>query len=298
MSLKKVLKKKLKRYIALALSLVSKKQVTVKIMGGLGNQLFQIAAVLHYAKKFNRTPVFTNKKQLHTREGDVGGYTYWDIFNTTNLLNLEEINNIKFIDYKEPTYNYLPFKNSIWNVMLQGYFQSPKYVDYVKDEMLAVLWSNSLITEKIENEYQKIIKAFGTEELLSVHIRRGDYLKLSTIHTNLTFEYYEEALSHFSNEIPLIIFSNDQDWCKKELQKRVSNPLYFVTDNDYVEILLMSKIKNNIIANSSFSWWSAYLNQQEDKKVVAPKEWFGIDWKGRNGVRDWSGIYEENWIRI
>lgn len=275
-----------------------KKKVTVKIQGGLGNQLFQIAAVFHYAEKFGIVPVFKFLKKIHERKGDVGGYTYWDVFNTTNLLNVEEVDLNKYKIVNELSFSYTPFKRKLKNVCLFGYYQSPKYVNLVKEKMKAILWSNKEITTKVNTIYQKIIKKFNTKILISIHIRRGDYLKKNTIHTNLLFDYYVASIKKFPKDTPIIVFSNDQKWCEENLKKHINNPLYFISEMDVVEMLLMSKIKNNIIANSSFSWWGAYINQHVDKKIIAPKEWFGPDWKGPDGQLDWSDIYCENWELI
>jgi hypothetical protein len=270
---------------------IKKRKVTAELKGGLGNQLFQIAAVLNYAKSFNFKPVFTNKKQLHERDGDVGGFTYWHIFNTTNLLNLEPINESDYRGFYEEQFNYTPLFKIKKNAMLKGYFQSPKYVTPVRKEMLDLLWSNEDVSQKVNTAYQSIKDKFSTENLISVHIRRGDYLNLSTYHNNLEIEYYVNAINQLPEPYPIIVFSNDQDWCKKELSQHIKNEMYFVALKDYEELLLMSKIKNNIIANSSFSWWSTYLNTHKDKVTIAPKIWFGPE-----GIKDWSDIYDTDWI--
>jgi len=104
-----------------------------------------------------------------------------------------------------------------------------------------------------------------------LHVRRGDYLQLPTHHPTCTIDYYHKALANFDGKV--LVFSDDIDWCRKTFQ----DPRFeFVKGNlDYIDLYLMSMCKNNIIANSSFSWWAAWLNDNKDKKVIAPKKWFG-----------------------
>ena len=264
-------------------------KVTTKIQGGLGNQLFQIAAALNYAKTHNFKPLFTNAKQLNNR------YTYWDIFNTKGDLCLESINEKKFV---KTGHNIFPTQKSEKNLMLIGYYQSEKFVNPVKNEMENLLFSNDKVNDLVAAEYDKIVARFHTEDLVFIHLRRGDYLKFADVHTNLEMDYYKKALSTLSESMPVVVFSNDQDWCKENLKKHINNPLYYVSEIDYVELLLMSKIKNAIIANSSFSWWGAYLNQHKDKKVLAPKQWFAKAWKEKNPNKSWNAIYCKGWEKL
>lgn len=277
-----------KDIINLLRSFFQKPKVNVKLQGGLGNQLFQIAAGLHYGKKHNLEIVFSENEKLHDRVGAVGGYTYWDIFNSTNLLKLETIKEKRYVESK---FNEFPVEKTNKNLMLVGYYQSEKYTNFVRDEMIEVLWSNEEVSKNVINQYENIVNHYRTDELISLHIRRGDYLKLPNYHTNLSLDYYVKAVKEISVDFPLIIFSDDQEWCKENLSKELSNPLFFISEKDYVELLLMSKIKHNIIANSSFSWWSAYINDNEGKKVIAPQNWFGHEARSK----DWSSIYCEGW---
>lgn len=279
--------------------LFKKNKVTILTQGGLGNQLFQIAAVLHYAKKFKFKPVFKNIERIHDRAGEAGEQTYWHILNTTGLLNVRDLKIGNYEWLEKTSFSYQPFEKKSNKVCLYGYYQSPQYTDPVKKKMKALIWSNKNLAKKANYLYKKIAEQFNTENLVSIHIRRGDYLNLSNIHTNLSLEYYVNAIKAWTKDTPIIVFSNDQQWCQKYLEKHISNPLWFVAEQDMVELLLMSKIKNNIIANSTFSWWAAYINNHPDKKVIAPKEWFGPDWKGPDGESsDWSDIYHKDWILL
>jgi hypothetical protein len=287
---------------------MSQNKVTIDLVGGIGNQLFQISAVLNYAKKYNYQPVFTNILNLPNYTGEPR-YTYWDIFNSQNMLHLteeENINKNQYTNYKEEQFNYTEFRNINKNTCLVGYYQSYKYIEPIKNKIFEIVNSSKLYNDNVDKLYNKIINKFNTNNLISIHIRRGDYLKYTDVHTNLEINYYLNAISKISDQFPVIVFSNDIKWCTNNLPIHISNPLYFVTyienevtefqenqkiHSDILELLLMSRIKNNIIANSSFSWWGAYLNTHLDKTVIAPKKWFE-----KNGPKNWSDIYCKNWI--
>ncbi len=281
-----------------------KPKVTINLVGGVGNQLFQISGVLHYAKKFDYQPVFSHIIQLPNYTGEPR-YTYWDVFNKQNKLKIEDTTGEEYTNYKEEKFGYTALESKNKNTLLNGYYQSWKYVDPVKDEILGIINSSKLYNENVDRLYKNIVKKFNTEDLISIHVRRGDYLKYADVHTNLEINYYLNAINKISDEFSVVVFSNDIKWCADNLAIHITNPLYFVTyiendvtgfaeseeiHSDILELLLMSRIKNNIIANSSFSWWGAYLNTHIDKTVIAPKKWFG-----KNGPKDWSDIYCKNW---
>ncbi len=272
-------------------------KVTIQLMGGLANQLFQIAAVLNYSKKYGHKSIFpTNVCDIGCTKRDI----YWKYLNTTNLLTIEDLDyNDFYIRYsvnKEFAYNEFPYIEN--NVLLDGYYQTYQYVDLIRDDLIKLLLSNKEVNKKIDEIYKKVIKKYNTEDLISVHIRRNDYLKYSHIHTNLGMDYYIQAVNKISNnKNPIIVFTDDYNWCKKNFPKYFKNCLYFISEEglaDYEELILMSKIKYNIIANSSFSWWSAYINNNKDKIVIAPSRWFASN----NIYINWDCLYYPGWIVI
>ena len=106
-----------------------------------------------------------------------------------------------------------------------------------------------------------------------MHVRRGDYLKFKDTHPPCSVEYYNQAISSFSESSIFLVISDDIEWCKENF---LGDKFYFVEGNeDYIDLYLMSLCKNNIIANSSFSWWAAWLNRNKEKIVIAPEKWFG-----------------------
>lgn len=237
--------------------------ICVKIMGGLGNQLFQYASGYGISKNNNKILLI-----------DSSSYT------TDNLRNfMLDKYPIKRI-FKEPYYKanihivdsfeYKPLKFNIHDkVYLEGYFQSEKYFKEYRKDILKMFKPSKKFLKNIPKRYSFIA---SSEETLSVHIRRGDYLNSNGYHPIQSLEYYEEAIKRIPHK-HLVVFSDDLEWCKNNL--KYENMTFVDGLEDFEEIWLMSLCKNNIIANSSFSWWGAWLNENPSKRVIAPKKWFG-----------------------
>ena len=135
-------------------------------------------------------------------------------------------------------------------------------------------------------------KSLFNKNTVSLHIRRGDYVNLSDHHLLLDISYYKNAVNMFKNIEKVVVFSDDIEWCKENLD--IKNTEFIENETDIVDLYLMSQCTHNIIANSSFSWWGAWLNKNDNKKVIAPKKWFGPK---RNDLND-KDIIPETWIRI
>lgn len=259
------------------------------ISGGLGNQLFQIATCLEYKRKYNKELIFKKETDLWHPFG-LKRKTIWNTLLNNNIktINEEEYNKISFNNYMEINnkYNEIPFINN--NVYLRGYFQSPKYIsEETKKEINDLVYSNKVIYDKALDLYNKIkfhYNDFEDDNYLFIHFRRTDYIN-NPIHTLLSIEYYNNAIKHFKTNKHTIIFSDDIEWCKNNIMNK---NYYFIDINDEnVELILMSFIKNGIIANSTFSWWGSYLGK-EGKTIIAPKEWYK---KNNQQITDWSDIY-------
>lgn len=157
------------------------------------------------------------------------------------------------------------------NVSITGYLHSDKYFSHIKKE--------------IKNDFKfKNIKKSDfidtNEKLISMHVRRGDYLKTDKF-IKLNFDYYEKALSiidnHNNNKISVLVFSDDYEWCKKNF----TNKRFIIMNNSKeIDMYLMTKCKWHIIANSTFSWWGAYLSDSE--LVIAPKNYYKDEIKNNN----------------
>lgn len=226
--------------------------VTCKLYGGLGNQLFQMAAVMGYAKKHNLKYYFPLRKylkELPTRK----------IF---------ELNT-----YKEKAFNYNeipPFTS----VCLDGYFQSEKYFDNAREEILEAVGFDNKPLNKI-----------------SIHVRRGDYLQ-TDCHPAVTLDYLNASIGYFKlrgyKDEDFLIFTDDKEWCSANFPFKIAN------GNELQDLELMSQCEHNIIANSSYSWWGAWLNQNANKIVISPKIWFS----GRKANLNTSDLYCKNWIKL
>lgn len=266
------------------------------ISGGLGNQLFQIATCLEYKKKYNKDLIFKYEFKLWHPFG-LKRLTIWNTLLNNNLktINDDEFNNIKFNNYLEinNNFNEIPYIKD--NVYLRGYFQSPKYFsDETKKELNNLIYSNKDIYNKaldLFNNIKILYNDFNNDNYLFIHFRRTDYI-FNPIHNLLDIDYYNNAIKYFDliNK-HIIIFSDDIEWCKNNIK----NDKYFYVDirDENIELLLMTFIKNGIIANSTFSWWGAFLGV--DKKIIAPKEWYIKD---NSYINEWNDIYVDNWIII
>ena len=227
--------------------------ITCKLQGGLGNQMFQIAATYSLALDNNDDCCFDFNKGFFVQQLPT---TYLD--NLFRKLKYGTLPNMNIYSEKDFSYNTIPYSN---NICLDGYFQSEKYFNHNRKQILDLF---NLDTD---------IKLPVSGETVSLHIRRGDYINMPDFHPVCSLDYYQEALSKFNDkEYTFIIFSDDIEWCKQNFDDN-----FIISDGktDYEDMWLMSLCTHNIISNSTFSWWSAWLNKNDNKKVIAPKKWFG-----------------------
>jgi hypothetical protein len=179
---------------------------------------------------------------------------------------------------------------------LDGYWQSEKYFEETRKE----LQEDLLLKEPLEGKNKELAARMSSEDSVSIHVRKGDYLSIpanQALFQTLDSSYYLEALEKICKDVPsprLYVFSDDPYWFRSEVKTDL--PVEYIYGNSgknsYLDMQLMSLCKHNIIANSSFSWWGAWLNRNGDKKVIAPEKWF------RNNVKDSSDLVPKSWIRI
>lgn len=277
--------------------------VSCHIMGGLGNQLFQIATAVNYSKKYNKRLIFVNNENYPNSHGFQRN-TYWNTL-FDNRLQTIQTNEIPQYDFKvireqkELFYNDIPYIDG--NVMLYGYFQSHKYLsDSIRREMQKLVFSNKEYMHRAYDIYNKIKKEMHSEEdddYVSIHIRRTDYVILKTFHGVIDKTYYDKAYNIVCNgkKKKIVVFSDDIEWCKANFKiGNEDNDMYFVDENnECVELILMTFCTHNILANSTFSWWGSYLSNCKNKTVVAPSQWFQKD-----GPKNWNEIYNPGWIIV
>lgn len=259
------------------------------LKGGLGNMLFQIAATYSIAKKINTSCSFPNLEE-HLNYLNVD-----DKYNP--LLKHAEEYKLLFskLTFKQPQkylprYNY-PFEYSDFippdESFIDGFFQSEKYFKDCKHEILNLFEPNNLLLEQINIILNNLPNKFNV-----MHIRLGDYLNNPNFHFNLPFSYFDESINKLNSPYPYIIFSDSVELCKK----------YFTGDKflflngfkDYIELFLMSKGQNFIISNSSFGWWGAWLNTNDNKRVLAPTRWFGP----AASIFNTQDIIPQNWEKV
>lgn len=289
----------------------------VRFKGGLGNQMFQYAFIEALknkgryvmasiggkaknpnARKFSLCDVFTNIELEFASD---------TLFNKIDekwkKIKQNEVEKQKFINnyeerffwvediLKEPGV-YHPKVFLTKNCTFVGYWQSEKYFKDLREILL-----NKFRFTRIETNLENFADMLNKEEYVSVHIRRGDYLLYPKVYTEVcTREYYLRAVDYMKKkkkDCRLIFFSDDIVWVKENL--KVPNALYFEKDRfinyeDWYDMYLMSRCRHNIIANSTFSWWGAWLNQNENKIVVAPNRW--------HKNNDTPDIWCEEWIRL
>lgn len=258
--------------------------ISCYLQGGLGNQMFQVATTLATAKEYGYYPVFNFEKmclstcKIHSIDG---GNKYYkeNIFSKLNYS--EEIKISKI--YYEPSFNYRKIPRQD-NMALHGYFQSEKY--FKKHHKLIRETFDVRDEEIINTPYDNLMIG---QDVVGVHVRRGDYLKLKDHHSPCSISYYREASQVFNNSL-FFIFSDDIDWCKKKFNF-LPKVIYVENLTSVRSLLLMSRCDHNIIANSSFSWWAAWLNKNKEKKVIAPINWFGP-----RVSHDISDLLPKEWI--
>jgi hypothetical protein len=245
----------------------SDKYVSPRILGRLGNQMFQIATA--YSLAFdNKTDVFVslNKGIYKSIDGESAPPTRYKDNIFRHLKFIDSIEN--YDTWNEKTYKYEPIRHNFdRNLYINGYFQSEKYFKHNRDLILDLYKPTDFIKNYIQEKYGNLLK-----NSVSVHIRRGDRLNFSNYMPVTSLDYYKNALLQFPDIENIIILTDDKEWTRK-----VFNDVKFhliENESDYIDLYIMSMCSNNIIANSTFSWWGAWLNKNNSKTVVAPKQWY------------------------
>jgi len=258
-------------------------KVTTTLQGGIGNILFQIAVAYSYSKKFN-------KELILYKEGVVIVHKSIDTYEDNILKNIEFSNPINSqIQHNENGFHYQEVPDyPDRNVLLSGYYQSEKYFKDCEEDIRKEFMSYDV---DISEEMQDIL---SNENTCSIHVRRGDYLKSPNHHPTQSMNYYMKAIKKMPKDSVFLIFSDDIEWCKSNFPDLPEKFKFIEGNKDYEDLYLMSHCKNNIICNSSFSWWGAWLNRNLEKTVIAPSLWFGA----ALASHDTKDIYCEGWIKI
>jgi len=281
--------------------------ISVYIQGGLGNQLFQVFALMSYCFDNDKKFVFPGYKLDPVSKGGSPRPTYW-----SNLLKGLK----KYVDpqlhpekrYTEPHYHYRALPDTKQqgddvSFELFGYFQSARYFHHNFNKINEIVQ----ITKAREETIKKYEIMYFDKPTISMHFRHGDFKDIQDFHPILPFMYYKNALRKIVEE------TGRDDYrvlyfCEVQDLKRVNDYVRFIKKDfpkmrfvkgdteaeDWVQMLLMSGCSHNIIANSAFSWWSAYLNQNKDKVVCYPDKWFGP----AMGNKILGDLFPANWNRV
>lgn len=286
------------------------------LQGGLGNQMFQYAFYLAKKRgqkvtydcgllsigrqhngfeleklfgvcyKTNKIRLFLLRAMLLLRQKSNSLYRLWSLF-------IPSFFNLRLVEDTIPSLfdpNLLAFQNAYY----YGYWQTEKYFLSIEEEVRQVFSFPLLLLSKKTVECKNLI---CTSNSISVHIRRGDYLKESNIDLYggiCTVEYYKESINYMNRKVAnpiFVVFSDDIEWVKAHFQ--MPNAVYVDWNQGtdaWQDMFLMSQCKHNVMANSSFSWWGAWLNNNKEKIVISPSRFLNVG--------DSKDIISDGWIKL
>jgi hypothetical protein len=272
--------------------------IIVKLIGGLGNQMFQYATAKALAVSQHK-PLYVDATAFETYTLHQLGLQHFNL----DLQHYKQPKRFvakwnrffkKIIQYHEQQFNYDISLQNIKNdiLFLNGYFQSElyfnEYENYIREAFE--------IKSPLKKETRAALELMKKGTAVSLHIRRGDYLQ-HDIHNTNKEQYYRDAMEYIENKIEDVvyfIFSDDMDWVKENF--KTNTETHYMDFNDaasnYEDLKLMSSCQHHIIANSSFSWWGAWLNPNPNKIVIAPKKWFNDE------TRNYKDVVPASWIKL
>lgn len=235
-------------------------------LGRFGNQLWQIAAVIGYSRKYSQDyvlPMWEYSK--HFKYG----------FNQSAILK-------NYAPFHEKGFHFTPIPK-YKDVDIYGYFQSINYWDNIQRDIRALFSPNQQIQDLLD-------KTPLEPNTCAIHVRRTDYLQLKDYHPSLPIDYYQRAMESMKAD-RYIVFSDDIEWCKTE--PTFAGATFINSGNDLLDFFMMRQCDRFIIANSSYSWWASFLSIGLNKRIIAPKkeQWFGIKYD-QNNVDD---LYLQQW---
>lgn len=290
--------------------------VIIKITGGLGNQLFQFAFGVAVEETLGHQVKYDLQEYLKT------GYRKFDLDKFVGDLKIADkeeidknynvIQKIKFLIFKNFGFpfglkglkyylesNYR-FDEKVFSIgddaYLSGYWQNEKYFTNHRLKIIDKI----KISDSQSAENLTYLKQIRSSNSVSIHVRRGDYIsnsKSNSIYATCDLRYYERAIQQLSaqfEDLTFFVFSDDMEWVTTHFSK--FERMIFVNvnlgDTAFEDLKLMSNCKHNIIANSTFSWWAAWLNQHEGKVVIAPNSWYTQKWRNR------ANLVPSDWHRL
>ena len=272
-----------------------------QLLGGIGNILFIVANIYSLSIDRKMNYCVSNNTSSVTKRKDESKWLN-TILKSVNKVN-KKPNNIKF-RYREKNHFYKKIPDTKnHSLELSGYFQSEKYFIHNKTKIIKLFTKHK---NKIQNKLNNIFNY--NDNTISLHIRRGDYLKLQHAHIVQSIDYFKNALQMLSEKLnygninelnkdyKFMIFSDDIKWCENnDFFNSFHNKRYMGKNSAIEDLYLLSMCNHNIICNSTFSWWGAYLNNNKNNIVIAPSKWFNENYMKPN---EWNDIYCKDWIVI
>jgi hypothetical protein len=287
---------------------------TCFIIGGLGNQLFQIMTTIAYAIRYKYVFLFPYTIEVYKNR-----FSYWDSFllslkrfTTENPKNIRKITDLHYLPkFQERDFSFSPISNMNKSICFQGYFQSYLYFEKEKEYIFKLICLREQ-QEKIHNDFFENVDSKNTIHI-SMHFRLGDYIFLQNCHPVLSIDYYEKSLEYILSKMEnkdkqiniwYCCEKNDNDVVYKNIQslelKFIDSSLKFIKIKDEIpdwqQMLMMSLCDHHIIANSTFSWWGAYFHRNDSEKpiITYPSVWFGPHLCDKNV----SDLFPKDWIKI
>lgn len=284
-----------------------------ELHGGLGNQMFQYAAAKALAlhndvqlkidlKKFDTYTLRNYELNCFTLNSNIANFLdrlpYHDsLISKVYMSYMFRVNHISYKHYREPHYHFdQSFFELPKNTYITGYFASEKYFTNIEKEI-----RDDFRFIKLKNNLnKKLVNKIKKSKSVSIHIRRGDYItnkNANKFHGVVPLSYYKTAIDYIKNKfdsVSFFVFSDDSQWAKENLN--IKDHIEFIThntgSNSFRDMQLMSYCKHNIIANSTFSWWGAWLNSYKEKIIIAPKIWI------KDTSVNTNDVYPTSWIKI
>jgi hypothetical protein len=261
----------------------------------IGNHFFQFANGYAFAKKTGRKLILPRHNLHPEYEHYSKQYVYNDWYAGWSQY-VGDIPTGELAIYKEPSFSFREISNARYDtIMLEGYFQSSKYFAFCKDEIKSLFKPTEEIKQMCQSKWGHLMLSENMDMVL-VHARRTDYLKPQNIaiHNPLPPSYYHNAFAeikkHIANPFFILVSDDPSYWDSVA----IPGPNTRIDEaNSAITLYFMTHFKNYIIANSSFSWWGAFLSQYQNTLVLAPEKWFGPA-----GFQDYQDLYEENWIKV
>ena len=290
----------------------------VKLNGGLGNQMFQFAFAYVLAKKINNAKILFDFSYFDESDNIAAQIRNYELaafdlgckvaqeedlklVNLSdsrtkvekilgNIFKIKKFKSQKNIIRQASAYKFDKKYFSPEMYYYEGYFQNEKYFKNYKNDLIKCF----SIKEELDDKNLSTLKVIQSTESVSLHIRRGDYVTLQCVnefHGLCSLEYYEKAIDYIAQKVKsphFFLFSDDIEWVVQNL--KIDYPytvVNFNKDKGWFDLNLMKHCKHNIIANSSFSWWAAWLNENPDKIVIAPKQWTLQKQKGYIAPKEW-----------